>query len=123
MAKKGWNQSDLARAATKCMPGKKQISRDRVSNYIRQVHMPTPAALYALADALGTQPEDLVPEIFSGDAVEALDRATENTGTTADTLSLDVKDAGDGYAHVFINQRLPWGKALEVLRIVTADEG
>jgi len=53
MMKRGWRQSDLARAA--------DMPRDSVSTYIRGKVLPTPQNLQKLAEALGVQPSDLLP--------------------------------------------------------------
>lgn len=50
---KRWNQSDLARAA--------DIGRDAVSTYIRGISFPDPKNLRKMADALGTDMENLLP--------------------------------------------------------------
>ena len=49
MLEKGWNQSELARAA--------DIPRDSVSKYIRGITVPSQQSLQALAVALGTRPQ------------------------------------------------------------------
>lgn len=53
MANKGWNQSELARAA--------KIARDDVSRYVRGVSLPTDEKLKALTRALGVEVENLLP--------------------------------------------------------------
>jgi transcriptional regulator with XRE-family HTH domain len=70
---KGWNQSELARQATKYLPtpvrGQKQgkeISRDQISHWHRAGNggsLPRPETLAALAKALGVSPGDLMPEV------------------------------------------------------------
>ena len=53
MLGKGWNQSDLARAA--------QVGRDSVSKYIRGNSLPNPTALRKLSKALGVADAELLP--------------------------------------------------------------
>jgi transcriptional regulator with XRE-family HTH domain len=48
-----FSQADLARAS--------HCGRDAVSTYVRGISMPGPKALKQLSDALGCQPEDLMP--------------------------------------------------------------
>lgn len=69
MVAKGWSQSELARRANALLPqiapGQKQgkdFRRDMVSHYIRGKHLPTPANLNALAEALEVRPGDLLPQ-------------------------------------------------------------
>jgi transcriptional regulator with XRE-family HTH domain len=50
---RGWNQSDLARAAG--------LGRDAISTYINGRSFPEPKSLRALADALQVPPDDLLP--------------------------------------------------------------
>jgi transcriptional regulator with XRE-family HTH domain len=53
MNSKGWHQSELARRAN--------LNRDAISTYIRGKTLPTPANAKALADALGVDKEELLP--------------------------------------------------------------
>jgi transcriptional regulator with XRE-family HTH domain len=53
MMSRSMSQSDLSRAAS--------IGRDSVSTYVNGKTFPTPQALKKLADALGVQPEELLP--------------------------------------------------------------
>lgn len=53
MLDRGWNQSDLARAAG--------LGRDAVSTYVRGRSFPEPKSLRKLAEALGAKTEDLLP--------------------------------------------------------------
>lgn len=68
MQRKGWNQSELARACDKLLPKPTkgqiqnlQFGRDTISHYVRGVSMPRPERLYILAKALGIDEDDLVP--------------------------------------------------------------
>lgn len=53
MLVKGWTQSELARKA--------DISRDKVSTYIRGITAPTDQNLMKLADVLNVDPKELLP--------------------------------------------------------------
>jgi transcriptional regulator with XRE-family HTH domain len=53
MIRKGWNQSELARQSV--------LNRDAISNYVRGTNLPDPANLKKLAEALGVEPADLLP--------------------------------------------------------------
>lgn len=75
MARKGWNQSQLARAAfgEYLEPGRGRVvarGRDRVSSYLRARTRPDPKTLARLAEVLGTTPERLAPCLFAGAAHE-----------------------------------------------------
>lgn len=59
LTEKGWNQSDLAREATKHMPGKQTFGRDNISNYVRGKQVPGPVRLKAICAALGMKQEDI----------------------------------------------------------------
>jgi transcriptional regulator with XRE-family HTH domain len=68
MVAKGWNQSELARRATDCLPkptdGQVQghaLGRDRISSYLRGKYLPRPDGLAALCKALKCDPSDLLP--------------------------------------------------------------
>lgn len=108
MVKKGWNQSELARQSTKFMPGGKDIGRDKVSNWIRALHMPGPIPLKALADALGVSSEYLIP----ARPTPAAERATP---------PLNVEDLGDGSVFLKINQRVQWPVAIKVLGLIKGE--
>ena len=53
MIARNMNQSDLSRAA--------DLGRDSISTYINGKTFPTPKALQKLADALGVEPDELLP--------------------------------------------------------------
>jgi transcriptional regulator with XRE-family HTH domain len=55
MLDKGWNQSELARAA--------ELGRDAISTYIRGVSFPEPKNLRKLANALDVQADQLLPNV------------------------------------------------------------
>lgn len=65
MVLKGWNQAELARHAERILKATNpdaRIGRDNVSSYVRATSLPKDNVLAALAQALGTKPEDLLPD-------------------------------------------------------------
>ncbi len=109
MVAKGWRQSELARRAEGYLPGGKKFGRDSISLYIRGKTLPGPVLLEALCKALDKTPEDLLPT-----------RGMPHAGDA--NPPLDVKDLSDGNVWLRINQAVPWGKALEIMRILKGDE-
>lgn len=107
IAERGWSQSDLAREASKHMRVG-DVSRDNISNYVNQKALPGPTILLALSRALGTTPEDLLPE--RGAPAPRSDMAI--------SPATDVRDAGEGMAFLRINRRLPWPVAIDILQLV-----
>lgn len=106
IAVRNWNQSDLAREASKHLRDG-EVARDNVSNYVRGRALPGPPFLLALAKALNTTPEDLLPE-----------RGQPPIRDGGMLPSTDVRDAGEGYAFVRINRRVPWPVAVKLLEIM-----
>lgn len=68
MMRKGWNQSELSRRSG--------VPRDSISIYIRGKSLPGPASLQKLADALGLEPLDLLPNIVES-AIDSDDPSFE----------------------------------------------
>lgn len=102
LSEKGWNQSDLARYASKQMPKNKKIGRDQISQYIRAVSIPRPVQLAAIAKALGKEPQDLLP----------------NAPTAADkSLKSELKQLDDGTSWVRVNRALPTQAGIAVISI------
>lgn len=104
LREKGWNQSDLARQASRHLPEGKKFRRDNVSNYVTGRALPSPLSLDAMARALRMRPEDLLPERA------ATDRAPDTP--------IGLSDAGGGQANLRLDVRLPWDVALKVLDLV-----
>lgn len=77
MNKRGWNQSELARRSS--------LPRDSVSRYITGKNNPSPANLQKLADALGVQPETLLPASAPEDAQPGF-QVTEIPGDSQNVL-------------------------------------
>lgn len=89
---RGWNQSDLARAAG--------LGRDAISTYVRGRSFPEPRSLKAIADALSVDPVELLPNELS--AAMRADAAP----------MLEIKQAAGHPDHVYIR----------VSRMVTLDQ-
>lgn len=103
MNAKNMNQSQLAREAAEHMDDG-SFSRDSVSKYVRGLNVPRPKHLKALSKALGVTTDELLP----GGAMPY----------EGPTPPLDVREAGDGYAWLHVNQKVPWDIALQVLTLV-----
>lgn len=101
---RGWNQSELARAAGKYLPSGK-FGRDNVSNYVRGLVLPGPPHLNALAEALKVSPDDLLPSRYAN--------SVEN-----DNPPLSVKELEGGRVWLRVNQAVDWEDALKILAIL-----
>jgi len=101
MREKGWTQSDLARQATMHTAGRTRVRRDAVSLYVRGLSFPRPAALSAMAGALGCGVEDLRPK-----------------GVPSAVNALELKSTGDGMAWLRVNQAVPMDIALKVTSLL-----
>lgn len=106
MLRKGWSQSDLARAANKFMPNGKEFGRHLINYYLRLRGLPTPVYLKALADALGIEPESLLPP--------------QETWANREFVGVQMKTVPENPEEVWLEfkQRVPLDKALEVMRIL-----
>jgi transcriptional regulator with XRE-family HTH domain len=103
--RKGWNQSDLARAAALHIADKR-FGRDLVSSYERGRMLPGALHLNALAKALGVDPSTLIPPNIV------------NSPTQVPPLSM--QDMGDGTMWLRINQRIDFTTGLEIMRLLKA---
>ena len=108
MIKHGWNQSDLAREATRHMPDGETINRDSISQYINSKNMPGPVRLAALASALKVDKEELMPS-----------RAVTSRNLVPD---MDMTDMGDGRMWLRVNQPVSWDAALEIAAILRREK-
>lgn len=96
---KGWNQSDLARAAN--------VGRDSISQYVRGKTVPTPQNLKKIAGCLSLDETDLYPHY-------------ELAGMAADEPSHEFKGVPGDSEHLWVrvNMKLPKAKALEIFAII-----
>jgi transcriptional regulator with XRE-family HTH domain len=104
MTDKGWNQSDLARAAAKFMAYKK-FNRDNVSLYVRAQQLPGPVRLRAMAKALDIKEEQLLPP----GAVASVDEGAP---------PLAMRPLGSGNVWLQINQAVSQEIAMQVVTLL-----
>jgi transcriptional regulator with XRE-family HTH domain len=105
----GWNQSDLAREASKHLPDGKSINRDAVSHYVRGVSLPRSERLYAIAKAFGVASDELLPP----DDVPSADKEPP-------TFSLNMLDGGR--AAVFLNRILSMSTATKISALLVEED-
>lgn len=110
MIDKGWNQSDLARAAAKHTSDGK-FGRDNVSGYIRGLRLPGATHLSALTRALGVTAEDLVgpPRPFGAAGTPPAD---------IHNPEFDMKSLSDGMVWLRINQAVSWDVARKIMDLL-----
>lgn len=113
----GWNQSELARQATKHLPkptrGQKQghtIGRDLISNYVRGEVLPRPAVLSALAKALDCKESDLM-------APRSVPSASERIEMT----SFRLEARPEGMAYIEVRREMPMERAMEIVSILNRE--
>ena len=104
MEDRGWNQSELARAAAKHLPEDQEFRRDNVHVYLSQRALPRPKQLVALAKALGMSPEKLLPGV--------------QHARTDPPWSMEPVIGEPGKAHLRVAVRVPMRTALEILTIL-----
>jgi transcriptional regulator with XRE-family HTH domain len=106
LTEKMWNQSDLAREATKHMPGKEDFRRDNVSNYVRGKQLPGPVRMKALCAALGVSQDQLVP----AGAISMVDE---------EAPPLEMRSVGEGRVSLKLNQIVDQGVAMQIIALLT----
>lgn len=106
MLRKGWSQSDLARAADKYMPEGKEFGRHLINYYLRLRGLPTPVYLKALSDALGVAPEALLPP--------------QEHWSTKDFVGVQMRTVPDNQGEVWLEfrQRVPLAVAIQVMELL-----
>jgi len=101
---RGWNQSELARRA--------DLPRDSVSVYIRGRSFPTPKSLQKLANALGLEPHDLLPN--------AMESAIDEDFPS---LEMRVSTNAPDKAWLRVNRLVSFATAAQIMEIIRkADE-
>ncbi|API60584.1 hypothetical protein BSL82_15875 [Tardibacter chloracetimidivorans] len=103
MVGKGWNQSDLARAA--------QMGRDSISNYVNGKSFPTPVAREKLAKAFGMAPEELLPN--------GIMQAMEDE---IPAVSMTQPAGYPGRAWLRINRMVTFGTAAKIVELIYEDD-
>lgn len=109
MAKKGWNQTDLARQASLFLPEGESLSRDLVSRWVLMKNLPHPTNLEAVARALGVAKEELLPFKLSA-------------AVTKSMSSVELKELSDGRVWLRINEPVDWEVGLRILNIIKGIE-
>ena len=99
LLERGWNQSEMARRAG--------IGRDAISTYVRGRSLPEPATLKRMAEALGMEPTELLPNAFE---------AAVDNGLPA----LEIREAvgHPGKAWIRVNQRVSTQQAIRIMQIL-----
>lgn len=106
LEQRGWNQSDLARAAEKFLPKGETFRRDSVSTYLNQLALPRPKQLNALAKALQVEPGDLLPGVSHTEKLP---------------YSMRPADGEPNMSWLSVDMKVPMRKALAVLSILGED--
>lgn len=105
---RGMSQTDLAREAARHTPDK-SFGRDLVSSYISGRYIPNPINLAAMAKALDTTPDELLPQSNN------LPRRGETTPP------LDIRVLGADRASLRVNQVVSLSVALKVAQLINDD--
>lgn len=104
MLERGWNQSELARQA--------DIGRDAVSTYIRGRSFPEPKSLHALAEALGVEVAELLPN----SAMSAID------ADVAPMLEIRQAQGHPDKVWLRVNRMVTLAQAAEIFEVLRRDE-
>lgn len=114
MVKKGWSQSDLARASenyVKRKPSASALSRDNVSTYVRGASLPQPDKLETLAAVLDTTPIELLPNYIES-AIDEDHPAFE----------MKVSSSAPGVAWLRVNRLVRTTTATEIAQLLEKDD-
>ena len=113
MGRKGWGLSETARQASQLLGPDAKFGRAHVWHYLHGKAVPRARQLNALSKALDVGPEDLLGSHPSGQAEE---RPVAYRGIVR------AHDQGNGTVFLEISQRLPWARALEILRVLQSSD-
>ncbi|GAV35464.1 helix-turn-helix protein [Roseomonas sp. TAS13] len=105
MLARGWSQSELARRAG--------IGRDSISVYIRARSMPGPGHLNALAKALGTTAEELMPGLSAQTTARIYSQTSDHPGAPLALRMLE-----DGSCWLSVNQNVDFGTAVKIIELL-----
>lgn len=97
---RGWTQAELARQASRHVPGKK-IARDMINGYWRGLVWPGPVYRRAIAKAFGVEEKDIF-------AAPPIDKAP----------MLNMQQTEDGLVWLQVNMAMDMATALEVMEIL-----
>lgn len=103
MNEKGWHQSELARKAN--------LNRAAISTYINGRVLPTPTHLKSLAEALGVQAEQLLPN--------HAEKAIEDDSPS---FELKVSPGAPNTAWVRVNRLVSLGTAVKIANLLENDD-
>lgn len=104
MVERGWRQADLARKA--------DLPRNAISVYLRGASLPSPENLNALAKALDTKPELLLPN-YTESAIEKDNPEIDMRVSPGDPKS----------AWLRINRLVSTSLAIKILGLIEAEDG
>lgn len=114
MQKRGWSQSDLARAAFGSHKNPEGYTvargRDRVSVYLRGLQAPDPKNLAKIAKALGVAPEELAPDLFA----TAIDREHPE-------IAIHQATGNPGRVHLVVNKIVPAHLAAQIFALLSPE--
>lgn len=107
MDKKGWNQSETARALSNHRGS--LVQRDTVSKYVRGQSFPSSPNLAAIAAVFGVERNWLMP--------------TRGMSSNASALNtVGAQESGNGKAWLRVNQEVDWATAIKVLELLKKKE-
>jgi len=102
MLDKGWTQSEMARRA--------DLPRDAVSTYVRGKSLPTPQNLKKLAETLGVEQDDLLPNYVEG----AIDQDHP-------AFEMKISPSATTVAWIRVNRLVSVSTALKIAALLEAD--
>jgi transcriptional regulator with XRE-family HTH domain len=106
--RRGWSLNETARQTASVLGADAKFSRSHLWHYLHARALPRARYRAALSHALEVRPDDLLPS-KSPRRVEAL------SGTLP---GIRAQDQGDGTVYLEVSQRVPWRRALEVMRLL-----
>lgn len=103
--------AELARVASRHLPGDKTIGRDNISWYVNGRSMPTPIYLKAIGKALDVDPQLLIPRTHA--------QRPGEMAPPADAPEQDVRmSMSDQGMHLMINIHLPRDLGWQILSMI-----
>lgn len=104
MVAKGWTQSELARQSG--------LPRDRISNYVRGVALPTPTNVHSLAASFGVEPESLLPN-----------HTEQAIGDDTPSFDMKTSTSAPGKAWLRVNRLVLFSTAVKIAELLEQDAG
>lgn len=130
MARKGWTQTQTAKAAAAFLTPGEKLGRSHLSQYVTGRALPGPRYRSALSRALELSEAELMGPALGEEAtapasltiddqpLRSGDQAASGEEASPEREAVEVRDAGDGGAWLHIDQRIPWSTALEILKLL-----